>query len=181
MKQQDGQNVASSISDIFQSYTKIDPPALSFNLILPDAVDSELHTGHVSVLSLVVGAKCKSSQIWWPNYLACTSFLAFFWGGIATRSSSSRMAHLVTVEVPSMKRVRNSTFAWLNIPSFRDTTINCECGKWVRIMWPMFCVWLRSRAESISSRMYLGAQTQVEWNVTEFQNSQRGQELSMQK
>mmetsp|Transcript_75703 Transcript_75703/g.180889 ORF Transcript_75703/g.180889 Transcript_75703/m.180889 type:complete len:222 (+) Transcript_75703:260-925(+) len=43
------------------------------------------------------------------------------------------------------------------MPSFRDTTMNCECGKWVRIMWPMFCVWLRSNAESISSRMYMGA------------------------
>lgn len=159
----DGQDVAAvaSISDIFQSYTKIHQP-FQFNFAW------WFWTPHGSCqrsFSLVAGAKCKSSQIWWPNYLACTSFFAFFWGGIATRSSSSRMAHLVTVEVPSMKRVRNSTFAWLNIPSFRDTTINCECGKWVRIMWPMFCVWLRSRAESISSRMYLGAQTQVEWNV----------------
>mmetsp|Transcript_50030 Transcript_50030/g.160048 ORF Transcript_50030/g.160048 Transcript_50030/m.160048 type:complete len:201 (+) Transcript_50030:341-943(+) len=56
-----------------------------------------------------------------------------------------------------MKRVRNSTFAWLNMPSLRETTMNCEWGKCVRIMWPMFCVWLRSRAESISSRMYMGA------------------------
>mmetsp|Transcript_56421 Transcript_56421/g.175011 ORF Transcript_56421/g.175011 Transcript_56421/m.175011 type:complete len:201 (+) Transcript_56421:371-973(+) len=56
-----------------------------------------------------------------------------------------------------MKRVRKRTFAWLNMPSLRDTTMNCEWGKCVRIMWPMFCVWLKSRAESISSRMYIGA------------------------
>mmetsp|Transcript_26720 Transcript_26720/g.61905 ORF Transcript_26720/g.61905 Transcript_26720/m.61905 type:complete len:212 (+) Transcript_26720:390-1025(+) len=67
------------------------------------------------------------------------------------------MEYLATVEVPSMNRVRKSTFAWLNMPSFKETTMNCECGKCVRIMWPMFCVWLRSRAESISSRMYIGA------------------------
>ena len=88
------------------------------------------------------------------NHLAA-SFRAFFCGGIATRSSSSRMAYLVTVEVPSMKRVRKSTLAWLNIPSFKETTMNCEWGKCVRIMWPMFWVWLRSKAESISSKMYL--------------------------
>mmetsp|Transcript_84460 Transcript_84460/g.247701 ORF Transcript_84460/g.247701 Transcript_84460/m.247701 type:complete len:201 (-) Transcript_84460:2991-3593(-) len=56
-----------------------------------------------------------------------------------------------------MKRVRKRTLAWLNMPSFKETTMNCECGKCVRIMWPMFCVWLKSKAESISSRMYMGA------------------------
>eukprot|EP00971_Amphidinium_carterae_P036286 713392-Amphidinium_carterae.1 len=35
--------------------------------------------------------------------------------------------------------------------------MNCECGKCVRIMCPIFWVWLRSRAESISSKMYMGA------------------------
>mmetsp|Transcript_75892 Transcript_75892/g.162809 ORF Transcript_75892/g.162809 Transcript_75892/m.162809 type:complete len:212 (-) Transcript_75892:1273-1908(-) len=67
------------------------------------------------------------------------------------------MAYRVTMEVPSMKRVRKSTLAWLNMPSFKETTMNCESGKCVRIMWPMFWVWLKSSAESISSRMYMGA------------------------
>mmetsp|Transcript_1380 Transcript_1380/g.3746 ORF Transcript_1380/g.3746 Transcript_1380/m.3746 type:complete len:201 (+) Transcript_1380:428-1030(+) len=56
-----------------------------------------------------------------------------------------------------MKRVRKRQFAWLNMPSLRETTMNCEWGKCVRIIWPMFCVWLKSNAESISSRMYIGA------------------------
>eukprot|EP00965_Chrysotila_dentata_P100062 3306585-Pleurochrysis_carterae.AAC.1 len=43
------------------------------------------------------------------------------------------------------------------MPSLSETTINCDCLKWVRIIWPMFCVWLRSSAASISSRMYTGA------------------------
>mmetsp|Transcript_2393 Transcript_2393/g.6592 ORF Transcript_2393/g.6592 Transcript_2393/m.6592 type:complete len:212 (+) Transcript_2393:508-1143(+) len=67
------------------------------------------------------------------------------------------MAYRATVDVPSMKRVRKSTFALLNMPSFSDTMMNCELGKCWRIIAPMFCVWLRSSAESISSRMYIGA------------------------
>ena len=43
--------------------------------------------------------------------------------------------------------------ALLNMPSFRDTTMNWEYGKCARIMRPMFCVWLRSSAASTSSRM----------------------------
>ena len=49
--------------------------------------------------------------------------------------------------------VRKMTFALLNMPSFNDTTMNCDCGKCVRIMRPMFCVWLRSSAASTSSKM----------------------------
>ena len=38
-----------------------------------------------------------------------------------------------------------------------DTTINCEPLKRVRKSWPMCCVCDRSRAASISSRIYIGA------------------------
>mmetsp|Transcript_69897 Transcript_69897/g.164484 ORF Transcript_69897/g.164484 Transcript_69897/m.164484 type:complete len:203 (-) Transcript_69897:889-1497(-) len=43
------------------------------------------------------------------------------------------------------------------MPSLSDTMMNCECLKCVRSITPMFWVWLRSRAASISSRMYMGA------------------------
>mmetsp|Transcript_31727 Transcript_31727/g.80897 ORF Transcript_31727/g.80897 Transcript_31727/m.80897 type:complete len:202 (+) Transcript_31727:460-1065(+) len=49
------------------------------------------------------------------------------------------------------------TLALLNMPSFSDTTTNCDCGKCCLIMRPMFCVWFRSSAASTSSRMYSGA------------------------
>mmetsp|Transcript_31258 Transcript_31258/g.67136 ORF Transcript_31258/g.67136 Transcript_31258/m.67136 type:complete len:472 (-) Transcript_31258:741-2156(-) len=61
------------------------------------------------------------------------------------------------VETPSTNFVRKSTFALLNIPSLRETTMNCDCWKCVRIICPIFCVWLKSSAASISSRMYTGA------------------------
>mmetsp|Transcript_33990 Transcript_33990/g.79503 ORF Transcript_33990/g.79503 Transcript_33990/m.79503 type:complete len:329 (+) Transcript_33990:40-1026(+) len=76
---------------------------------------------------------------------------------LSSSAALSRMEYRATVEVPSTKRVRKSTLALLNMPSLSDTTMNCECGKCVRIMWPMFWVWLKSKAESISSRMYIGA------------------------
>ena len=45
---------------------------------------------------------------------------------------------LVTAETPSTNLVLYMTFALLNIPSFRDTTMNWEYGKWVLIILPMF-------------------------------------------
>lgn len=63
----------------------------------------------------------------------------------------------VTVETPSTNLVRKTTLALLNIPSFSDTTMNCECEKCDRIIWPIFWVCDRSRAASTSSRMYIGA------------------------
>lgn len=39
----------------------------------------------------------------------------------------------------------------------RETTINCDWAKCMRNILPMFCVCERSRAASISSRMYMGA------------------------
>lgn len=59
----------------------------------------------------------------------------------------------VTADTPSTNLVRKMTFALLNIPSFSETTMNCDWGKCVRIMRPMFWVWLRSSAASTSSRM----------------------------
>ena len=58
-----------------------------------------------------------------------------------------------TVDIPSTNLVRKSTLALLNIPSFRETTMNWELLKWVLSMLPMFCVWLRSRAASTSSKI----------------------------
>ena len=60
---------------------------------------------------------------------------------------------LVTVETPSTNLVLKMQLALLNMPSYRDTTMNWEYGKCARIMRPMFCVWLRSSAASTSSRM----------------------------
>ena len=54
----------------------------------------------------------------------------------------------VTADTPSTNLVRKSTLALLNMPSLSDTTMNWLYGKWLRIMRPMFCVWLRSSAAS---------------------------------
>ena len=158
MKQQDGQNVATS-RHFSRSFPDFHQLSFLFSIQVCDANECGLNMSYVfSCLCLVTGASKRISprelaelvgekitlKSHW-NYFTCTSFFAFFWGGIATRSSSSRMAQRVTVEVPSIKRVRKSTFAWLNIPSLRETTINWEWGKWVRIIWPMFWVWLRSQ------------------------------------
>mmetsp|Transcript_18205 Transcript_18205/g.58882 ORF Transcript_18205/g.58882 Transcript_18205/m.58882 type:complete len:251 (+) Transcript_18205:18-770(+) len=75
---------------------------------------------------------------------------------LAFRSASAGTV-LVTCEMPSTNLVRKITLALLNIPSLRETTTNCECGKCCLIIRPMFCVWERSRAASTSSRMYRGA------------------------
>lgn len=66
-------------------------------------------------------------------------------------------AYLVTVDTPSTNFVLNNTLALLNIPSFNDTTINCECLKWVFNIWPIFWVCERSKAASTSSKIYNGA------------------------
>ena len=62
-------------------------------------------------------------------------------------------AYRVTVETPSTNLVLKRTLALLNMPSFRDTTMNWECLKCALSIWPMFCVWDRSRAASTSSRI----------------------------
>ena len=59
----------------------------------------------------------------------------------------------MTVETPSTNLVRKMQLALLNMPSFNDTTMNCEYGKCARIMRPMFCVCDRSSAASTSSKM----------------------------
>lgn len=61
------------------------------------------------------------------------------------------------VDMPSTNLVLKSTLALLNMPFFRDTTMNCELLKCRFSMVPMFSVWDRSRAASTSSRMYSGA------------------------
>lgn len=60
-------------------------------------------------------------------------------------------------DVPSTKRVLKSTLALLNMPSFKDTTINWDPLNRVRSSWPIFCVCDKSNAASTSSRMYMGA------------------------
>lgn len=62
-----------------------------------------------------------------------------------------------TMDVPSRNRVRNNTFALVKRPSLSETTMNCEPLNLVRKSCPMCCVCERSRAASISSRMYIGA------------------------
>lgn len=64
---------------------------------------------------------------------------------------------LSTILVPSLNLVLNNTFAFVNSPSFNETTINCDPLNRVRNNWPICCVWLKSRAASISSKMYIGA------------------------
>lgn len=43
------------------------------------------------------------------------------------------------------------------MPSFKETTINCDCLKCDFNIFPMFCVWDKSKAASTSSKMYKGA------------------------
>lgn len=62
-----------------------------------------------------------------------------------------------TMLVPSLNLVRKIRFAFWNMPSFKLTTINWLPLNRVFIRRPMFWVWLRSRAASTSSRMYIGA------------------------
>lgn len=62
-----------------------------------------------------------------------------------------------TPEIPSRNRVWNKTLALENMPSFRETTINCDPLKRDFSSLPMLSVCDRSRAASTSSRMYNGA------------------------
>src|SRR5438270_2457111 len=68
-----------------------------------------------------------------------------------------RCAVLSTIEVPSRKRARKRTLAFVKSPSLRETTMNCDPLNRVRNNWPMCCVCERSNAASISSRIYIGA------------------------
>ena len=54
--------------------------------------------------------------------------------------------HLVTVDTPSTNFVLKSTLALLNMPSFRDTTMNWELWKCLLSIWPMFCVTREKRS-----------------------------------
>ena len=60
-----------------------------------------------------------------------------------------RFAVCSTMDVPSRKRVRNRTFAFVKRPSWSETTMNCEPLKRVRKSWPICCVCERSSAASI--------------------------------
>ena len=62
-----------------------------------------------------------------------------------------------TILVPSLNLVLKIRFAFWNMPSLRETTINWEPLNLVLINRPIFCVCDRSRAASISSRIYIGA------------------------
>lgn len=64
---------------------------------------------------------------------------------------------LSTTDVPSLNLVLNKTLALLNMPSFNETTKNCDPLNLVRNNEPMFWVCDKSRAASTSSRMYMGA------------------------
>ena len=62
-----------------------------------------------------------------------------------------------TTDVPSWNLVRNTLLALVNIPSFNETTINCDPLNLVLIRCPIFWVCERSNAASTSSKIYIGA------------------------
>lgn len=68
-----------------------------------------------------------------------------------------RWAVRSTIEVPSLNRVRNRTLAFVNNPSLSETTMNWEPLNRVLNRCPMCWVCDRSKAASISSKMYIGA------------------------
>jgi len=68
-----------------------------------------------------------------------------------------RCAVRSTMDVPSRNRVLKSTLAFVKRPSLSDTTMNCEPLNRVRNSCPICCVCERSKAASISSKMYIGA------------------------
>ena len=70
---------------------------------------------------------------------------------------AERCAVLSTIDVPSRKRARKRTLALVNRPSLSETTMNCDPLNRVRKSCPMCCVCERSKAASISSRIYMGA------------------------
>ena len=73
------------------------------------------------------------------------------------KADALRGAVRSTMLVPSQNRVRKRTLALVKRPSLSETTTNCAPRKRVRKSVPMCCVWDRSSAVSISSRMYIGA------------------------
>lgn len=68
-----------------------------------------------------------------------------------------RWAVRSTIEVPSLNRVRNKTLAFVNKPSLSETTMNWEPLNRVLNRCPICWVCDKSRAASISSKMYIGA------------------------
>jgi hypothetical protein len=70
---------------------------------------------------------------------------------------ADRWAVRSTIEVPSLNRVRNRTLAFVNNPSLSETTMNWEPLNRVLNRCPMCWVCDRSKAASISSKMYIGA------------------------
>ena len=54
-------------------------------------------------------------------------------GAVAGRSDSVGTVR-ATVDTPSTNLVRKMMLALLNMPSLRDTTMNCDCGKCVLII-----------------------------------------------
>ena len=62
-----------------------------------------------------------------------------------------------TIDVPSLNLALNKTFALVNNPSLSETTMNWLPLNLFLNSWPICCVCCRSRAESISSRIYIGA------------------------
>lgn len=61
------------------------------------------------------------------------------------------------MDVPSRNLARNRTLAFVKSPSLSETTMNCDPLNRVRNSWPICWVCERSRAASISSRIYIGA------------------------
>ena len=68
-----------------------------------------------------------------------------------------RCAVLSTIDVPSRNLARKSTLAFVKRPSLSETTMNWEPLNRVRNSCPICCVCDRSKAASISSRIYIGA------------------------
>ena len=106
----------------------------------------------------------KKSQDPLKNQLAATLLLRFRCSSAPLSFSSfvyneevDRCAVLSTIDVPSRKRARKRTLAFVKSPSLRETTMNCDPLNRVRNNWPMCCVCERSNAASISSRIYIGA------------------------
>ena len=94
----------------------------------------------------VVGKSWRESKFGGACILFFIKFFAFFTGldgeaSLASELPSEDSAEVrVTRDTPSTSRVRNRTFAWSNMPSFRDTMMNWDCAKCVLMMRPIFWV-----------------------------------------
>jgi len=118
-------------------------------------------------LAFNTGLQEKSHKIHLTNdfyQLAATSRLRFRCSSAPLSFSSfvyndevDRCAVLSTIEVPSRKRARKRTLAFVKSPSLRETTMNCDPLNRVRNNWPVCCICERSNTASISSRIYIGA------------------------